>query len=83
MTNVYKTQPFESAYGTIHLTPERYQEFLDIVNKHTYALMIELKERGIALGHLSLEKTSVWELEELREKDRLQQLSNSEINTIL
>lgn len=56
---------FETAYGNIHLTPERYQEFLNIVQKHTTALMLELKKHKIVPVCLSLAKTSIYELEEL------------------
>lgn len=67
---------FETTYGNIHLTPERYQEFLNIVSKHTKALMLELKEHKIAPVLLALEKTDIYELEELKNRDKLRQLHN-------
>lgn len=67
---------FETAYGNIHLTPERYQEFLNIVSKHTTALMLELKEHKIAPVLLALEKTDIYELDELKNRDEFQRLNN-------
>ena len=67
---------FETAYGNIHLTPERYQEFLNIVSKHTTALMLELKEHKIVPVLLALEKTDIYELDELKNRDKLRQLHN-------
>ncbi|MDE5888438.1 MAG: hypothetical protein K2H20_00285 [Bacilli bacterium] len=52
-------------YGNIHLTPERYQEFLCIVNKHTTNLMLELKEHEIIPVCIALQPTSVFELKEI------------------
>lgn len=64
-------KPFKTPYGNIHLTLERYEEFLAIVSKHTTALMFELKEHKIAPVILALEKTDIYELDELKKRDEL------------
>ena len=72
-------KPFKTPYGNIHLTPERYEEFLVIVSKHTTALMLELKEHKIVPIIVALEKTSIYELDELKKLEELRQLSNKEL----
>ncbi len=53
----------ENAYGKIYLSEERNKEFISIVSKHTTALLLELKEHRIIPSHISLEKTTVRELD--------------------
>lgn len=72
-------EPKETAYGKIYLSDERYKEFLQIVDKHTHALIQELLEHKIAPRIIALEKTSIYELDELKESDESHQLSNKDI----
>jgi hypothetical protein len=71
-------KPFKTPYGNIHLAPERYEEFLAIVSKHTTALILELKKHKIAPVVVALEKTDIYELDELKKMDELRQLNNKE-----
>lgn len=71
-------EPKETAYGQVYLSDERYEEFIKIVGKHTTALMTELLEHKIAPTFLSLEKTSIYELDDLKELDRQRQLNRKE-----
>lgn len=65
------TEQFETPYGTVHLTQERYKEFLSIVNKHTTALLLELKEHKIVPSFIALQKTSIRELDDIMQQDKL------------
>ena len=68
-----------NSYGRCHLSKERTQQFINIVDKHHKALLLELREHKIIPAFIALEKTTVWELDDIIEMDRLRRLNNKNI----
>lgn len=63
----------ENEYGKLYLSEERAKEYIDIVTKHHLAMMDELKEKGIIPSVVRLEKTTVWEYEDIKRIDEERQ----------
>lgn len=55
----------ENEYGKLYLSEERAKEYIDIVSNHLHNMMIELKEHKIIPIVVSIDKTSVFEYDEI------------------
>ena len=61
-------KPIENAYGKMYLSEERAKEYMQIVSNYLIEMMIELKKHKLIPCFVTLEKTTVWEYDFIKEK---------------